>query len=189
VRDNAGKHYRHYAWHRLSWYYLLDGDSSQYQMARRQVLDSGEAFLDADRQSLSEARDTLPANTLLLKARLLFDGGYYQEALGQLNDSTRVDLLNRRDSVEYTYRLGRIFDRLEDTEKALVFYRQVLAAGSGEDWYYAPNAALHSGMIYESDGNTEKALEYYRECLKINRSAYKKSIDYKARQGIRRLDR
>ena len=67
-------------------------------------------------------------------------------------------------------------------------YEKVLATGSGDSWYFAPNAALHLGMISEKDGNPGKALEYYLECLKINKSAYKKSIDHKARQGVRRLE-
>lgn len=188
ARNHGGDHYRHYAWHKLSWCYALNGEWDRYRDARQEVLGSGEPYLDADRQALSEALDTLPLNTDLLKARLLFDGGYYQDALGRLEDRSAVLLRNRRDSIEYNYRLARIYDRLGDRDRAVAYYEEVIASGSGEAWYFAPNAALHLGMISEKEGNPDKALEYYRECLKINKSAYKKSIDYKARQGIRRLE-
>jgi hypothetical protein len=64
----------------------------------------------------------------------------------------------------------------------------VLAEYTGTGWYFAPNAALHLGMIREESGDPDMALEYYRKCLKINKSAYKMSIDYKARQGVRRME-
>lgn len=188
ILNHSGRHYKHYAWHKLSWYYALNGEWDRYRTARQQVIDSGEPFLDADRQAMSEAIDTLPLNTRLLKARLLFDGGYYREALENLEDIPDIPFHNERDSIEYRYRLARIYDRLGNMEKAVKNYKQVINSGEGTQWYFAPNAALHLGMIYESAGNIEKAMEHYRECLKINKSAYKKSIDYKARQGIRRLE-
>ena len=188
IRNHKGDSYIHYAWHKISWCYALNGEWDSYRDARQEALGSGEPYLDADRQALSEAIDTLPLNIFLLKARLLFDGGYYREALGQLADSSEVLLVNHRDSLEYTYRLARIHERLGDTVTAIAYYEEVIASGSGENWYFAPNAALHLGIIHENNGDTQKALEYYRECLKINNSAYERSIDYKARQGIRRLE-
>ncbi len=198
IRGNTGLHYRHYAWHRLSWHHALKGEWELYRAARRQVLECGDPYLDADRQSLAEAVDTLPLNIDLLKARLLFDGGDCLEALGALGkysdspDSTeeiKIPLLSRRDTIEYRYRLARIHERLGETGKAITGYDRVIASGSDGDWYFAPNAALHMGMIHEQAGNTEEAGKYYRICLKINRSAYEKSIDYRARQGLRRLEK
>jgi tetratricopeptide (TPR) repeat protein len=195
-----GEHYRHYTWHKISWDYALIGKWDRYEATRQKVLQCGEPYLDADRQALSEAQDTLPLNIVLLKARLLFDGGDYRKALEQLEvpeeltargerDSLpQIPLSNKRDSIEYRYRLARIYDRLGDTERAVRYYEQVLAEDTGTGWYFAPNSALHLGMIHEASGDTEKALAYYRECLKINKSAYKMSIDYKARQGVRRME-
>lgn len=189
LQNHSGKHYMHYAWHKLSWSYALKGEWDRYQEARQQVIDSGEPYLDADRQALSEALDTIPLNMWLLKGRLLFDGGQYSEALDCLEGIPEASLRNERDSVEYLYRMARIHHRLGNFEEADENYKRVIMTGEGTDWYFAPNAALHLGMLHESAGDIQKAMEYYRECLKINKSAYKKSIDYKARQGIRRLDK
>lgn len=189
LHTHSGKHYMHYAWLKLSWSYALKGEWDRYQEARQKVIDSGEPYLDADRQALSEALDTIPLNMWLLKGRLLFDGGHYTEALECLEGIPDASLCNERDSVEYLYRLARIHDRLGNIEKAVENYKRVIMTGEGTDWYFAPNAALHLGMLHESAGDIQKAMEYYRECLKINKSAYKKSIDYKARQGIRRVER
>ena len=188
TEKNESIHYRHYAWHKLSWSYFLKDEWESYQDARLKVINIAEPILDADRQALSEAMDTLPLNKNLLKSRLLFDGGNYTIAIELLGDTAISTLLNKKDSLEFSYRKARIFDRLGENDKAIRNYENVIDEGSGESWYYAPNAALHLGMIYESKGNSEKALELYKKCLKINHSAYKKSIDYKARQGIRRIE-
>jgi tetratricopeptide (TPR) repeat protein len=189
AENHAAVHYRHYAWHKLSWCYALQGRCDRYEETRRKVLDCGEAFVDADRQALSEASDTLPLNTSLLKARLLFDGGYYHEALALLEHNSSIPLMNSRDTIEYRYRLARTHERLGNPADALSLYQQVLSSKSAEDWYFAPNAALHAGLIFEAEGSRGKAFEYYRLCLKINNSSYKRSIDYKARQGINRLEK
>jgi len=183
-----GSNYRHYGWHKLSWSYALTGKWEDYRQARQEVLQSGEAYLDADRQALKDAMDTLPLNIELLKARVLYDGGYYEDALEQLENNYSLELPNLRDSIEYVYRLARIYDRLENYPLAIKNYEKALNSGSDETWYYAPNAALHLGLIHEAGGETEKAIRYYQKCLKINKSAYKKSIDYKARRGIRRIE-
>jgi tetratricopeptide (TPR) repeat protein len=201
-----GMHYRHYVWHKISWCYALRGEQDRFEEARQEVLGLGEPYLDADLEALRETLDTIPLNLDLLKSRLLFDGGYYLQALEALGiagvarnsvslfspvpgDVPRgIPLKNRKDSIEYSYRLGRVYDRMGDRDSAVRYYRQVLVSDPGTDWYFAPNSALHLGMILEESGDPENALEYYRKCLKINRSAYKKSIDYKARQGIRRVE-
>ncbi len=197
IRDNTGIHYRHYALHRLGWCHALKGEWGLYREAEREVLHSGEPYLDSDRQSLAEALDTLPLNTALLKARLLFDGGFYREALGELGKSPDggmleeepgIPLLSSRDTIEYRYRLARTWEKLEDPDKAMAYYEQVIAYGPGEAWYFVPNATLQLGILHERAGNVDQAMGHYRTCLKINNSAYKKSIDYKARQGIRRLE-
>jgi tetratricopeptide (TPR) repeat protein len=182
-----GGPYRSYAWHKLSWHYAMNGEWEKYERARQEVQNSGDAFLDADRQAVWEAADSLPLNVRLVRARVLFDGGYYARALEELQPARMVPLFSRRDSVELVYRQARIWDRLGESEKARQFYEKVLLYGTGEDWVFAPAAALHLGRIQAESGNHEKALEYYRECLKINKSAYKKSIDYKAQQAIQKI--
>jgi tetratricopeptide (TPR) repeat protein len=185
---NRGPHYRHHAWHKLSWCFALSGDTVSYESARGKVLGLEEPYLDADRQAHREASDSLPLNTGLLKARLLFDGGYYRPALDLLADSSGMRLLNKKDTLEFLYRQGRILEKLGETGKSLDFYTEVVQEGARESWYFAPNAALHMGMIHEQEERYDMALENYRNCLKINKSAYKRSIDYKARQGMQRVE-
>jgi tetratricopeptide (TPR) repeat protein len=188
LENYRGAHYRHYGWHKLSWHFALKGDRDNYIRAKQMVIGSGEAYLDADMQALQEARDTMPLNLNLLRSRVLYDGGYYREALDFLQSADSLTLLNQRDSLEYHYRMARLYDRLGNQESAISNYEVVLGSGSGEPLYFAPNSALSLGIIHENAGNYNKALESYRQCIKINKSAYKKSIDHKARLGIRRVE-
>ncbi len=51
------------------------------QAARARILVSGNTETDADKQALKEAESGRWPNEVLLKARLLDDGGYYSQAL------------------------------------------------------------------------------------------------------------
>ncbi len=49
-------------------------------------------------------------NELLLKARLLDDGGYFHEALQLLNGKSSSSFKEAADQLEFVYRLGRLYD-------------------------------------------------------------------------------
>ncbi len=187
LQTTRGDHYVKTAWHKLSWYYYLNGDSAAYREARENVIQKGNMILDADKQAFREAGEKTPPNPGLLKSRLYFDGGHYWRSREILLGIYPGDLASQRDSLEYTYRLARISDCLGEIDEAIVKYHEVIKNGQGSSWYFPSNAALLMGMIYEDMGKKEKALESYHTCLKMNRSAYKNSIGNKAKQGIRRL--
>lgn len=182
-----GDHYIKTAWHKLSWHHFLEGDSAAYYMARDKVIQEGKGILDADKQAFREASEDVLPNASLLRSRLYFDGGYYRRSFETLQEIKPGDLAGRKDSLEYTYRLARIADRLGERDEALSRYHEVVEAGVGSTWYFPSNAALHLGMIYEERGDTAQALRFYQTCLKMNRSAYRNSIGNKAKGGIRRL--
>ena len=182
-----GDHYVKTAWHKLSWHHFLKGDSAAYQMARDSVIEKGNLLLDADKQAFREASEEVLPNTLLLRSRLYFDGGYYRRSFETLQQINQGDLASRKDSLEYTYRQARIADRLGERDEAVSRYHEVVKAGMGSPWYFPSNAALHLGMIYEERGDTAQALSSYQTCLNMNRSAYRNSIGNKAKLGIKRL--
>jgi len=182
-----GEHYVKTAWHKLSWYYLLAGDSAAYKMARNNVIEKGNLILEADKQAFREASEIVPPNVFLLRSRLYFDGGYYRRSYETLQQIPRSGLAGSKDSLEYIYRRARIADRLGERDEAISGYHEVVEAGSGSSWYFASNAALHLGMIYEEWGDTARAVGFYQNCLKMDKSAYRKSIGIKAKRGIKRL--
>ena len=61
--------------------------------------------MDEDNQALSESKSNTVPNITLLKARLLFDGGYYQKALNIMIEKNPSDFCKTtKDYLEYTYR-------------------------------------------------------------------------------------
>jgi hypothetical protein len=72
----------------LAWISLLKGDKQGYKAYLSKVNALGYTYNDKDKQAVSEAAGPLP-NLILLKARLLFDGGYFDKALSTMETLDR----------------------------------------------------------------------------------------------------
>jgi tetratricopeptide (TPR) repeat protein len=123
---------------------------------------------------------------LLLKARVLNDGGYNQQAITLLRSKSANDFTDATDKLEYTYRTGRIYDDMNYDDSAVKYYQAAISLGISRTEYYASRAALQIGMIYEKQGNKQLAIQYYQKCLAMQNHDYKDSMDQKAKSGIAR---
>jgi tetratricopeptide (TPR) repeat protein len=183
-----GLNYIKSAYQKLAWTYLLEGNMKKYDETMSKVIDYGTTDVDEDKQAFSEARKKETPNLTLLKARLLFDGGYYDRALHELLDrSLKEFIMTKKDLVEYTYRMGRIYHETSNFPKAFQYYNQTIKLGSGQPWYFAANAALQMGIINENTGNYSEAEKYYRLCLSMHYEEYKNSLSQKAKAGLNRV--
>ncbi|MEN8225554.1 MAG: tetratricopeptide repeat protein, partial [Bacteroidota bacterium] len=146
----------------------------------------GDAFTDGDKLALRDAESGELPNLCLLKARLLYDGGYFAQADSTLN---RLDcgLTTERDKTEFPYRRGRISHALNDIDAALSWYEKTIETGGRQPYYFASNAALQIGAIYESLGDYSLAEDYYRQCLQMPGKEYKTSLNQKAKAGLNSL--
>ena len=186
VVNHKGGSYIKASYQKLAWYNLVMGNEQGYIDNMAKVLQYGQAVVDADKQARMEAEDRIVPNISLLKSRLLFDGGYYADAEKVLNDQNII-LDNLKDSVEITYRLGRIYHAWGKTEKAKTYYQECILKGSELPNYYAANAALHLGMIYEEEGDFKNAHHYYTICMELDFKEYRASITQKAKAGLNRV--
>jgi len=186
VVNHKGGNYIKASYQKLAWYNLVNGNEKGYIENMGKVLQYGQAVIDADKQAMMEAETMDVPNVDLLKSRLLFDGGYYADAEKMLLGHNII-LNNRKDSVEFTYRLGRINHAWKKIEKAKTYYQECIIKGSDLPNYFAANAALHLGMIYEEQGDYIMAREYYKMCMKMDFTEYKDSITQKAKAGLNRL--
>lgn len=184
----GGQHYRKSALQRLAWIALLQGDSAGYTRRMKEILLQPETFVDEDKQALREAKTGERPSVNLLKARLLFDGGYYREALGILVDNPVASAVgNHRDLLEYTYRMARIYHESGQTENAIKNYEITVERGRNAPYYFAANSALQLGLIFESQGKNETASKWYKACLSMHTEEYKTSLDQKAKAGLNRV--
>jgi len=133
---------------------------------------------------MKEAESGRWPNEILLKARLLDDGGYYARALEVL--SGKNDFTDPGDKLEYSYRLGRIYDALGHQKEALLSYQEAMTLGATRKEYYAARAALQTGYIYERQGDKKTALVYFNKVLAMKSHDYKNALDQKAKAGIER---
>lgn len=188
VKRYEGKNYIKSAYQRLAWISLINGDRNGYRFYMTQVMNNGQTFVDEDKQAQNAAESKEIPNIRLLKARLLFDGGYYEEALNALSGNLNAqDLLMTTDSVELLYRKARIFHELDKIPQAKEQYQKTISMGNRLPHYFAGNAALQLGLIYESEQNYSQAQQYYDLCLKMRFTEYRTSIQQKARVGKQRI--
>lgn len=183
-----GTNYIKSSWQKIAWTSLLAGDTASYRKYIRQALSQGSLEVDEDKQAAGEASSGLMPCVPLLKARLLFDGGYYQRALETLlNNSLTQYIRNKSDLAEYYYRLGRIYQSLQQSQRALTNFRLAVKNGQGLPQYYAAGAALQMGIIHEQRHEYASADSSYRLCLSMDYREYKTSLGQKARAGLNRV--
>jgi tetratricopeptide (TPR) repeat protein len=176
-----GKNLIKSAYQRLAWHYLLQGDKTKYKFYMERIIVCGDLITESDKKAYQDALSGDEPNICLLKSRLLFDGGYYQKALDQLSCFNPFDAITTpHDRLEFYYRKARILHMIERTDEALDYYTITLKQGSSSTYYFAANAALNIGEIYESRQQIEKARVYYEKCLSLRYSEYRTGIRMKA---------
>lgn len=187
IKDNRGLNLIKDAYLKVAYTYLLKGDFARYQTYLKLVITQGNTFIEKDKQALKEATDIKP-NLDLLKARLQFDGGYYSQALQYLKDKKVDSFKLLRDKIEYYYRLGRIYDEINNDTAALVNYQQAINLGKNTSYYFAANAALNAGMVCERNKEDTKAKNFYNQAIAMKHHEYENSIENKAKEALKKYN-
>ena len=172
------------AYRYLSWHYLLNGQPIKYENYRDSIRVLTEFPTSEDRQARYEAKLDGKQDTLLLKARMLFDIGAYKEAQKAL-----IGYSQNNGSVkkypEFHYRLGRSFYAMGDTLNALNCFSETIALPDKDKRYFRPYAALYAAEIYLSRNDTLKGAEMIQKAKALNEGEYQYTIG----QKIKKLDR
>lgn len=177
------------AYQKLGWYQLIMGNERGYHANMQQVKTKGNDRSEPDQAALREARRGKVPDVRLMRARLLFDGGYNDRAYALLQNSAADYQADEKNKLEYYYRLGRISDALGRTPDAIRLYTQTIDSGAGKPWYFACSAALYLGMLHEQTGAFNKARTAYQRCLEIKPDEYAAGLHARAKAGLNRLKR
>lgn len=180
----AGRHFREEALQKIAWSYLLEARPQEYRQTMQRI--GGGSRAGGDESAAREAASGRPPHAGLLRARLLFDGGYHQRAREVL-DEIAPTTLNEDEQLEYNYRTGRVLGGLGDTEGAISFYGHTIALGKEHPAFYACNAALQAGLLEEKRGHPGAAMKYFRICLSLNPAEYKTGLHLLAKAGLNRI--
>jgi len=188
LNEFNGRHFIKEAYQKLAWYELVTNlDEDAYKTYMDLCRDKGYDLVDEDKQALKESKDFEVPNVVLLKARLLFDGGYYSRAYNFL--VTRAYLFKQEgdDSLEFKYRMGRLSQELKNYPDAINYYLETINEGEALKSYMACNAALQIGLIFEGQQKMQLAKKYFDLCLDISPRRYKTSLHQKAESGLDRI--
>lgn len=186
VNNFKGKQYLKEAYQKLAWYSLIiSNDKNNYNIYMNQCLKIGNTLIDEDKQAYNEAKSKETPDPVLLRSRLLFDGGYFKSADDLLTSKVKL-YTNHPDEGEYYYRLARIKDALHDDVDAIRYYNLAISK-SKSDKYYGCSAALNSGFIYEKNKQYKEANTSFNKCLMLNPEGYGNSLHQKAKLGLERV--
>jgi tetratricopeptide (TPR) repeat protein len=185
-KDFKGNFYRKDANLKLSYAYYLQSNMAKAIATRNEILKKGATDTDADKKALKDAKSGVWPNALLLRSRLLSDGGFHKEALVLLAGKSLENFTTDEDKLEFSYRVARIYDDLGRKDDAIKAYQTAIILGENRKEYYAARAALQIAQIYEDRGQKSLAITYYQKCLDMGDHEYKDSLDQRAKSGISR---
>ncbi|WP_187309278.1 DUF3808 domain-containing protein [Hymenobacter sp. BT188] len=183
-----GQHYRKAAAFKLYLAAWLGGKHPTADHYRQQIAASGRTIVEEDTYAQRFFEEKSPLHPILTRARLQLDGGYYQEALTTLKSFGATNKRTLRDQLEAPYRRARAYHGLNQLDSARYFYARTIALSKGQaPYYFAPQAALQLGYLYQSAGQTELARKYFRQALQYPKHEYKNSTDMKAKVALAEL--
>lgn len=187
IKNFKGKSGLKEAYQKLAWHQLVKGNEHGYKTYMQGVKTKGNDRSEPDQVALREANSGEMPDARLTRARLLFDGGYYQRAFVLLQNAASDYQGEGKQALEYTYRLARISDELGKSQDAIRLYSQTVYTGANKPWYFACSAALYLGNLHEQQGAAEKARTAYQRCLEIKPEEYASSLHARAKAGLNRL--
>jgi hypothetical protein len=196
--DGAGYHIRQYLkllkkqeyfkemTYNLALFELLNGNRNQYDKLCEVVQEEGAEINERDREALYDATLDYSPDVTLAKARLLLDGGYLNRFKEVLDG---YDANNRKLPYQLEYYLlsGRYEMIKGNIPLAVDYFKTVIKKGKETDYYFASDAALKLGTIYENDTDLEMAKRYYKLAADLYESDFYEYIDDKAAKGLLRI--
>jgi len=174
------------AYQKLAWEGVLVDKPYEYYDELEHVKQFGKDVVGSDKNALREAHLRQMPNAELLRARLLYDGGYYDRAAEAIAQVNETELFGEQ-QIELPYRAARIAGARNLTEEANRLYRQTIAIGRDAPAYFACKAAVELGVLAEEAGKVEEAEAHYKLALQLKPSEYGPGLHQQAKSGLARL--
>ena len=188
ITNFKGRNYLKSAIQKLAWHYLIVGDYANYKLYMAKIPKVGYEFTDEDKHAAKNASSKYIPNVSLLRARLLFDGGYYERAYKELEGKSTNNYSEIRDRVEFIYRLARIYQKKENNSLAISHFQKVMVVGKNLPHYYAMASSIEIATIYEQQNDLVNAKKYYEKSLSFGKNKeYVNSLEQRAKAGLSRV--
>lgn len=194
LKHHRGRNFVKDATYKQALCHWLQNDDARARPLLDRVRQVGETTVEADKvaQRFAEqfgeiSANRQPAQKALMRARLASDGGYYAEALDDLERFSEATVPQPRDRAELAYRRARIFHRRADPNRAVPLYERALALSEGQPWYFGAMSALQLGYLAQATGQKQKARAFFEKALAFKKHEYKNSVDNKAKAALNEL--
>jgi len=176
------------AYQKLAWQAALSGKQEDYYLQLKRIEEFGTDVVGSDRNALREAELRVMPNPNLLRARLLYDGGYFDRARGAI-ESVDHAILRGEQTIELPYRAARIYAAQGELDEAARLYKQAISLGRDSPAYFACKSAVELGVLAERAGESASAEAYFELALDLEPSEYAAGLHQQAKAGLARLDR
>ena len=188
-----GQNFMKDAYYKLFLCYWLQNEDTKAVPYLRKVPDLGRTVTETDKVAQKFAESYLKkggsaGQKVLMKARLAFDGGFLDDALGHLNGYNEARFPTISEKAEFNYRLGRIQQGKNDFADAILLFDRAITLSESDQLSFGATSALQLGYIYQQKKDTNKARQYFQKALSYRRHEYKNSIDNKAKAALNRSD-
>ena len=188
IKKFKGKNYIKSAYLRISWQYLINNNINLHKKFKSDINSNGNQFVDADKEAQWTWKKNRNLNLPLLKARLYFDGGYFNKTINILED-VDTNIFVYDDITEYLYRTARTNEKMNKIDLAKKYYSKLIKKSfKGSSYFYA-KSNFQLGLIYEKEKDYTLAKNYFKKCLDAENHEYKQSIDQKAQAALNRINK
>jgi tetratricopeptide (TPR) repeat protein len=188
ISHNKNKMLMREAYKRLSWFYLVNNDREKFLLYRSFAKRYGSGQNEEEKNITMEISRGIPHDAITLKARLLFDGGYYQKAEEVIKQCKPEQLATEYQKLEYHYRYARILHEENKFTKAAEYYSYVIKnSPENTPYHFAPFSCLYLGYIYQKTGFPQIAGNYFRSSFKYTKAEYMETIQVKAGKELEKM--
>lgn len=175
------------AYRRLAWQHLLDGDTAKYVVYKNLSYKQNTSKDEEDKIADKDLAAGIYPNKTVLKARLLFDGGYYEQAERIMAEVKMNKLQGNYQTAEYYYRYGRIMQEQKKYAKAIEYFTNAIRLAQPTEYYMAPYSALQIGYINQKLGYTQTAKYYFEKALSYKNYDSKNYIHQKVKLALQEI--
>jgi len=181
-----GRNYIKSCLQKMSWYYTIQGNRSLAAKYKGMISTTGFAMNEEDKHAMGFINKPTP-HPILLKTRLLYDGGYTGEALKAIEEVNPKKLATIQLKAEFCYRRGRIAQKQGEMPRALKLYEACSLFALDSEEYYGAYASIYIADYHLKEGDTVLARKFYERALGFEKNKeYLESIEQRAKAGLKK---
>lgn len=198
--EDADDYFRHFisvnknklmtreAYKRLSTFYLIRNDLERSVLYHGMMKRYGSRMNEEDKNRQWEIDRKVKPDITVLKARLLFDGGYYREAEAMIAKRSAEEFASEYQRLEYYFRYARILHEQGKFARASDYYHLVIKnSPENTPLHFAPLSCLYLGYLYQKIGFVQMAASYFSAVKKYQKAEYIESTTVKAEKELLKL--